>query len=467
MNITFHGAARSVTGSRHELQFGRTRILMDCGMFQGRRQDSERFNRYLGVDPETIHAVLLSHAHIDHSGALPLLAKGKFRGSVYMTEATKDLVGIMLEDSARIQQADCRYLNKHTKRRRREPKGPTPFYSLQDVDTIRQQFETIPYDQTFRVSPRIQAKFTDVGHILGSSSVWVQYTNQGQSLSVLFSGDVGRYDMPILRDPQPSPPCDVLILESTYGDRTHEDDLEAMRTKAESLVKHALKFKSKIIIPAFAVGRTQELVMRIKELVQEGRIPPIPIYIDSPLASKATQVFRQHPECFDEETLKTFTSQKDIFGAKYIHYVGSAQESQRLNAQPGPCVIIAASGMCEGGRIIHHLKHGIQNEKNIIAMVGFQAEHTLGRKLIEEWDTVPIFGKPTPRRAQIVRFNGLSAHGDRHDLLGFVQRLTPKPRKIFVVHGEERQSFSLAAALREEYPNMDVIIPSLHSTHEL
>jgi metallo-beta-lactamase family protein len=465
MTITFHGAARSVTGSRHELQLGNTRILLDCGLFQGRRQDSERFNRYLGVDPETIHAVLLSHAHIDHSGALPILAKGKFRGSVYMTGATKDLVEILLEDSARIQQADCQYLNK--KARPRGQKKPTPYYSIKDVHAIRQQFETVPYDQMFQVSSRIKARFTDAGHILGSSSVWVKYTSQGQSVSVLFSGDVGRYDMPILRDPQPSPPCDVLILESTYGDRMHDEDLEAMRTKAESLVKHALKHKSKIIVPAFAVGRTQELVMRIKELVQDKRIPPIPIYIDSPLASKATQVFRRHPECFDEETLKTFTSEKDLFGAKYIHYVGSVQESQRLNDRPGPCVIIAASGMCEGGRIIHHLKHGIQNEANIIAMVGFQAEHTLGRKLIEEWDTVPIFGKPTPRRAQIVRFNGLSAHGDRHDLLEYVHRLDPKPRKIFVVHGEERQSFSLAAALREEYPKMDVIIPNIHTTYDL
>ena len=464
MKITFHGAARSVTGSRHELQFGKTRILLDCGLFQGRRQDSERFNRNVGVDPETIHAVLLSHAHIDHSGALPLLTKGKFRGPVYMTEATQDLAGILLEDSARIQQADCGYLHK---KRRRGHKGPTPYYSIKDVGIIRQQFEAIPYDHTFRVSTRIKARFTDVGHILGSSSVWVKYTSQRQSVSVLFSGDVGRYDMPILRDPQPSPPCDVLILESTYGDRIHEEDLEGMRTKAESLVKHALKYNSKIIVPAFAVGRTQELVMRIKELVQEGRIPPLPIFIDSPLASKATQIFRQHPECFDEETLNTFISQKDLFGAKYIHYVGNVQESQRLNNQPGPCVIIAASGMCEGGRILHHLKHGIQNEKNIIAMVGFQAEHTLGRKLIEEWDTVPIFGKPTPRRAQIVRFNGLSAHGDRHDLLEFVHRLNPKPRKIFVVHGEERQSFSLATALREEYPKIDVIIPTLHSTHDL
>ncbi len=465
MNITFHGAARSVTGSRHVVQFGRTRILLDCGLFQGRRQETERFNRYLGFDPETIHAVLLSHAHIDHSGALPILSKGKFRGPVYMTAATDDLGKIMLEDSARIQKADCAYLNK--KGRRRGGKGHTPLYSLRDVQAICQRFEPMPYDKTFRVTPRVKARFTDVGHILGSASVWLKHTHQGRSVSVLFSGDLGRFDMPILRDPQPPPPCDVLILESTYGDRLHDEDIETMKSKAESLVKHAIAYKSKIIVPAFAIGRTQELVMRIKELVQEKRVPAIPIYIDSPLASKATQIFRRHPECYDQETLETFAAQKDLFGATYIRYVTSVQESQQLNARPGPCVIIAASGMCEGGRILHHLKHGIQHPANIIAFVGFQAEHTLGRKLIEEWDTVPIFGRPTPRRAHIVRFNGLSAHGDRHDLLAYVHGLNPKPRKIFVVHGEERQSFSLASTLQTEYPKIEVIVPNLHATYDL
>ena len=381
-----------------------------------------------------------------------------------MTDATKDLTGIMLEDSARIQQADCAYLRKKMGRRL---KGPAPLYSLQDVKNICQRFESVAYDKTFQVSPRIKARFTDVGHILGSASVWVKYTQQHESLSVLFSGDLGRYNMPILRDPHPGPPCDVLILESTYGDRSHDEDLTTMRNKAKELVHHAVKHKSKIIVPAFAVGRTQELVMRIKELVKEGVVPAIPIYIDSPLASKATQIFRRHPECFDEETLATFSSQRDIFAAKYIRYVDSVEESQKLNFQAGPCVIIAASGMCEGGRILHHLKHGIQNEANIIAMVGFQAEHTLGRKLIEEWDTVPIFGRPTPRRAKIVRFNGLSAHGDRQDLLAYVEGLNPIPRKVFVVHGEERQSFSLATTLREQYPNMDVVVPNRSTTYDL
>lgn len=463
MKITFHGAAKSVTGSRHELQCGKTRILLDCGLFQGRRQETERFNRYLGFDPDTIQAVLLSHAHIDHSGALPILSKGKFRGPVYMTDATLDLTAIMLEDSAKIQQADCAYIRK--KGYHRGHAGPRPLYSLQDVRRICRQFEPVPYEQTFHVSPRIKARFTDVGHILGSASIWVKYTRQRESRSVLFSGDLGRYNMPILRDPQPSPPCDVLILESTYGDRLHEEDLDTMRKKAAALVHHAVKHKSKIFVPAFAVGRTQELVMRIKEMVKAGEIPPIPIYIDSPLASKATEIFRRHPECFDKETLQTFAAQRDIFSAKYIRYVESVEESMALNDRPGPCIIIAASGMCEGGRILHHLKHGIQNEANIIAIVGFQAEHTLGRKLVEEWDTVPIFGIPTPRRAQVVRFNGLSAHGDRQDLLAYVERLNPKPRKVFVVHGEERQSFSLATTLRQRYPRMEVIVPTRHSTH--
>jgi len=465
MNITFHGAAKSVTGSRHELQFGRTRLLLDCGLFQGRRQESDRLNRHLGFNPKSIQAVLLSHAHIDHSGALPVMAQGQFSGTVYMTGATQDLARILLEDSARIQKADCTYINK--KERRRGQRSLQPLYSHRDVVAITRRFQAERYDKIFQVSPRIKAKFTDVGHILGSASIWLKYTHQANSVSVLFTGDLGRFNMPILKDPQPPPPCDVLIIESTYGDRTHDENIESMRTKAEEVVKHALEHKSKIIVPAFAVGRTQEIVMRIKELVHEGRVQPLPIYIDSPLASKATDIFRRHPECFDEETYRTFTSQGDPFAAQNIRYVSTVQESQALNRQRGPCVIISASGMCEGGRILHHLKHAIQDEANIIAMVGFQAEHTLGRKLIEEWDTVPIFGVPTPRRAKVVRFNGLSAHADRNDLLAYVQALTPTPQKIFVVHGEERQSFSLATALRADYPGVDIVVPDSGSTFEI
>ena len=465
MKISFYGAARSVTGSRHLIDTGGTRILLDCGMYQGRRQTSDRLNRRLGFDAKTVNAVLLSHAHIDHSGALPVLAKEKFKGPVYMTDATADLTSIMLQDSARIQKNDYTYINK--KERRRGNRRLLPYYDAKDVRSIIQRFSSIRYGKTVRISPRVKAEFYDAGHILGSSSIWLKHTHHGNSVSVLFSGDLGRADMPILRDPQPPPSCDVLILESTYGDRVHDEDLETMKQKARELVTHAQKHRSKIIVPAFAIGRTQELVMRIKELVHTHKVDPLPIFIDSPLASKATDIFRRHPECFDQETYQTFTSQTDPFSAKYIRYVSSVQESQALNNMRGPCVIISASGMCEGGRVLHHLKHAIQDEQNIIALVGFQAEHTLGRKLIEEWDMVPIFGHPTPRRAKIVRFNGLSAHADRNDLLAYVRAINPLPSKVFVVHGEERQSFSLASAIREEHPRVEVTVPEFGSTHRI
>ena len=465
MKISFHGAARSVTGSRHLIEAGGTRILLDCGMYQGRRQLSDKLNRKLGFESSSVDAVLLSHAHIDHSGALPILAKEKFKGSVYMTDATADLTSLMLQDSARIQKNDLIYINK--KERRRGHKRLSPSYEAKDVRSIVQRFSSVHYGKSVRVSPRIKAEFYDAGHILGSSSIWFKHTHRGNTLSVLFSGDLGRADMPILQDPHHPPSCDVLIIESTYGDRLHNEDLESMKQKAKNLVIHAQKHRSKIIVPAFAIGRTQELVMRIKELVQIQEIDPLPIYIDSPLAIKATEIFRRHPECFDQETYQTFTSKGDPFGAKYIRYVSSIQESQKLNNMKGPCVIISASGMCEGGRVLHHLKHAIQDEANIIAMVGFQAEHTLGRKLVEEWDMVPILGRPIPRRAQIVRFNGLSAHADRNDLLAYVRAIDPLPSKVFVVHGEERQSFSLAAAIHAEHPGIEVTVPDIGETHPL
>ena len=464
MKISFFGAARSVTGSRHVIDAGGSRLLLDCGLFQGRRQASDKLNRRLGFDPESIDAVLLSHAHVDHSGALPILAKGNYRGPVYMTDATADLTSLMLEDSARIQKHDCVYINK--KERRRGGKRRLPFYDATDVRTISRQFVSVPYDESIRITSRIKAKFYDAGHILGSASIWFKQSHRGNTRSVLFSGDLGRPNMPVLRDPHQPPSCDVLIIESTYGDREHGEDLDAMKRKALDLVQHAVEHRSKIIVPAFAIGRTQDLVMRIKEAVRNGEIDPIPIFIDSPLASKATRVFRRHPECFDRETFQTFTSQGDPFAAKYIKYVASVRESQTLNARRGPCVIISASGMCEGGRVLHHLKHAVQDEANIIALVGFQAEHTLGRKLVEEWDTVPIFGVPTPRRARIVRFNGLSAHADRNDLLGYVRAIRPKPSQIFVVHGEERQSFSLASTIRTEHPGIEVVVPEAGATYD-
>ena len=465
MKLSFYGAARSVTGSRHLLEAPGFRLMFDCGMFQGRRQEAFRKNQDLGFDPKSLGAVLLSHAHIDHSGALPVLPGQGFSGKVYLTRASADLAGIMLEDSARVQEYDCRYVNKQERRR-----GKTcvqPIYDADDVRKIVKRFEGTRYGDQVKIAPRLTASFHDAGHILGSAAVRVKYTARGNTTTVLFSGDLGRSHMPILRDPEPPPACDVLILESTYGDRLHEQAGEEMKRKAQDLIQHARTHKSKIIVPAFAVGRTQELVMRIKELVGEGRVEPIPIYIDSPLAGKATEVFKRHPECYDEETMKTFSSGGDVFASRYIHFVSSPEESKRLNAMRGPCVIISSSGMCEGGRIIHHLKHAIQDEANVIVFVGFQAEHTLGRKLVEGWDVVPIFGIPTKRRAQIVKFNGLSAHADRNDLLAYVRAINPLPSKVFVVHGEEKQALSLGAAIQAEHPKIDVLVPYPASTHEL
>jgi len=465
MNLSFHGAARSVTGSRHLLDVPGSRYLLDCGLFQGRREEALKQNRDLGFDPKSLSAVLLSHAHIDHSGALPVLPRFGFSGKVYLTRASADLAAIMLEDSARVQESDCRYVNK--KERRRGRTCVRPFYDGDDVKKIVRRFEGVRYGDHTKLAPRVSASYHDAGHILGSAAIRLKYTARGTTTTVLFSGDLGRSNMPLLRDPEPPPPCDVLILESTYGDRLHEQVGEEMKKKAQDLIEHARTHKSKIIVPAFAVGRTQELVMRIKELVGEGRIDPIPIYIDSPLAERATTVFRRHPECYDEDTMKTFSADGDPFASRYIRFISSPQDSKQLNATRGPMVIISSSGMCEGGRVVHHLKHAIQDEANVIVFVGFQAEHTLGRKLVEGWDVVPIFGVPTPRRAQIVKFNGLSAHADRNDLLAYVRAINPLPGKIFVVHGEEKQALSLATALQTEHAAVDVVVPHLGSSHAL
>lgn len=465
MKLSFHGAARSVTGSRHLIETAGCRLLLDCGMFQGRREEADRQNRDLGFDPKSLSSVLLSHAHIDHSGALPVLDRCRFSGKVYLTRATADLAAIMLQDAARIQESDCLYVNK--KERRRGKKCISPFFDSDDVEAITRRFVGVRYQDAVKIAPRVTASFHDAGHILGSAAVRVKYTARGNTTTVLFSGDLGRSHMPILRDPEPPPSCDVLILESTYGDRLHEQAGEEMKQKAQDLIAHARAHKSKIIVPAFAVGRTQELIMRIKELVGEQRIDPIPIYIDSPLASKATEVFRRHPECYDEETYRTFTSEGDPFASRYIHFVSSPDDSKRLNSMKGPCIIISSSGMCEGGRVLHHLKHAIQDEANVIVFVGFQAEHTLGRKLVEGWDVVPIFGVPTQRKAQIVKFNGLSAHADRNDLLAYVRAINPLPAQIFIVHGEEKQALSLGAAIQAEHPGIDVQIPHRGSTYDI
>ena len=465
MKLSFYGAARSVTGSRHLIEAGGSRILLDCGLFQGRREEAEHRNRDLGFDGKSVDAVLLSHAHIDHSGALPVLGKHGFSGKVFATRATADLTDVMLADSAHIQESDCEYVNR--KEGRTDGRCRRPLYTADDAQAIMREFSSVRYQEVVSPLRGVKAVFHDAGHILGSAAVSVRVTESGTSKVVLFSGDLGRREMPILRDPQPPPPCDVLIIESTYGDRLHAETAEEAKHKAVALIEHAVAHRSKIIVPAFAVGRTQDLVMWMKDLVKEDRVRPIPVYIDSPLALRATDIFRRHPECYDEETYRILTTEGDPFMAKYIRYVSSVHESQKLNSMKGPCIIVAASGMCEGGRVLHHLRHAIQSEDNIVAIVGFQAEHTLGRKLVEGWDVVPIFGVPVPRRAQVVRFNGLSAHADRNDLLAYMRAITPPPSRVFIVHGEDRQAFSLAAAIRAEHPGVEVTVPDTSTIYDV
>ena len=465
MKLSFHGATRSVTGSRHLIEAEGGRVLFDCGLFQGRRDEAEARNRDLGFDAKSVDAVLLSHAHIDHSGALPVLAKQGFFGKVFATRATADLTDVMLADSAHIQESDCLYVNR--KEGRTDSRCRRPLYTGDDAQSIMRQFAAVRYQEVATPLRGMKAVFHDAGHILGSAAISLRVMESGSTKVVLFSGDLGRRQMPILRDPQPPPPCDILIIESTYGDRLHAETAEEAKRKAAALIQHAITHRSKIIVPAFAVGRTQDLVMWMKDLVKEGRVPPLPMYIDSPLALRTTEIFRRHPECYDEETYRILTTEGDPFVAKYIRYVSSVHESQKLNTMKGPCIIVAASGMCEGGRVLHHLRHAIQDEDNIVAIVGFQAEHTLGRKLVEGWDVVPIFGVPVPRRAQVVRFNGLSAHGDRDDLLTYVRAINPLPSRVFIVHGEDRQAFALAAAIRVEHPGVEVTVPDPSTIYEL
>ncbi len=309
MRVSFHEAARSVTGGRHQIEVPGFWLLLDCSLFQGRRDEADRRNADMGFDSKSMGAVLLSDGHIDHSGTLPVLPRLGFSGNVHATDATADLAGIMLHDSARVQQSDCRYVNKKEQRRGRT--CVRPFYDETDVRRIMRHLESERYGHQVKIAPHVTASFHDASHIFGSAAIRVKYSARGNTTTVLFRGDLGRSKIPILRDPEPPPPCDVLILESTYGDRLHEKAGEEIKKKAQDLIAHARTYRSKIIIPAFAVGRTQELVMRIKELVGEGRVDPIPIYIDSPLAGKATEVFRRHPECYDEETLKTFSDYGD------------------------------------------------------------------------------------------------------------------------------------------------------------
>lgn len=445
MEIQFLGAVRNVTGSMHLLTVNGQRILLECGLFQGRRQEAFERNRHLPFDARAVDAMVLSHAHIDHSGNIPNLVKSGFEGNIYCTYATRDLCSIMLRDAGHIMEADTEYVNK---RHRRQGKPEVePIYTVAEATASLRYFMSMDYGRSALIAPGVTLTFYDAGHILGSALCALDIAEKGRAYRLLFTGDLGRTAMPILDDPQPVPGVDYLITESTYGARTHETVQQA-EGHLKRVIHKAYARGGKVIIPAFSVGRTQEIVYALHRLSKAGEIPQLPIYVDSPLAINATEVFRLHPEYYDRETLDFMLEHEDAFGFDHLHYIRWVEDSKALNERTDPMVIISASGMCEAGRILHHLKNNIEQERNIILFVGYQAVHTLGRRILEGQETVSIFGEPYTVRAEVESIDGYSAHADREELLAYMRRIEPRRiRKAFLVHGDLDASLALQPAL--------------------
>jgi metallo-beta-lactamase family protein len=448
MKITFHGAAQTVTGSRHLVEVNGRRILLDCGLFQGRRTEAEQRNRHMGFEAGTVDAVVLSHAHIDHCGAIPALVNHGFGGPVYATPATADLCAVMLRDSAHIQEKDIETVNR--REGLRGDRAKKPLYTEEDAVRASKRFQRRNYRQPFEVAEGVTATFLDAGHILGAAMVRLDISEKGRRRSLLFTGDLGRDALPIVRDPEPVDRADILLLETTYGNREHPP-IEDTEAQLVDLVKRTVDRQGKILIPAFAVGRTQQITYLLNNLSAEGRIPAVPVFVDSPLAIETTEVFRKHPDCWDPEMVNLLREKNDAdpFGFRMLTYVHSADESKKLNSLDGPAIIIAASGMCESGRILHHLANHAQNERNTILIVGYQAEGTLGRRIVEGQVNLRILGRDVERRAQVVKMNALSAHAGRGELMKFYGGFKDRVRNLFLVHGEPAQSGPFAEWARE------------------
>lgn len=462
MQLTFHGAAETVTGSKHLLSLDDGhRLLLDCGLFQGRREESNRRNRDFGFDAASVDAVVLSHAHIDHAGLLPKLWADGFRGRIWATHATRDLCSLMLRDSAYLQEKDVRFVNKIRRRKNQPPVDP--LYTIDDADGAMQHFVGVAYDASFEPLPGVTARFVDAGHILGSASVQLDVTRpDGSTVRIGFSGDVGNPGRPILRDPRPLPPCDVLLCESTYGGEVH-DPPDRSKERLADIVRTTSGHGGKVLIPAFAVGRTQEIVYALDQLWTAGALPPIPVYVDSPLAVNATGVYAAHPECYDDE-LRRYAERGDgdPLGFERLTYIRDVEDSKALNASDMPMVIISASGMCEGGRILHHLRNNVEDPRTTVLMVGYCADHTLGKRIIERRDTINIFGEPHALRATVEVMNSYSAHADEPGLLRWLQSQdADRLQGLYLVHGAPDRQSALASALREH--GFDPVIPS-HGT---
>lgn len=454
-SITFHGATREVTGSMHVLEVDGFRVALDCGLFQGRRAEARTKNLEFQCDPAKIDAVIISHAHIDHSGRLPRLVKQGYDGPIYMTPASRDLAAVMLNDSAHIQEEDAAYWNRKRVKRGDEP--IEPLYERDDAIQAVEQIFGIPYDRPMYLAPRIQFRFVNSGHMLGSGMVHIEVGGNGEEgFSLLYTGDVGRPGVPILKDPKPLPASDYLICESTYGGRS-TPPVPDMKDRLAEVVQNTVKRGGKVIVPSFSVGRTQTIVYNLHQLFTDGVIEELPVYVDSPLAVNATEVFRLHPECYDSDAREFNSRVGDMLANGSCRYIRDVEESKALHQRREPCVIISASGMCEFGRILHHLKNNIGNKKNTVLIVGFQAEHTAGRRIVEGADEIKIFGKMYRLRADVVVLNGFSSHADSGELKDLTAPLAESCRHAFIVHGELDQSEALRTTLEAlGFGNVDI-----------
>lgn len=466
MKITFHGAARNVTGSKHliELTTG-TKILLDCGMFQGMGEETDDLNEHFGFRPDKVDYLILSHAHIDHCGLIPRLVAEGFKGTIFSTAPTMDLARILLNDSAHIQEQDAVFSNKMRSR-----KGLSiiePLYTEADVVETMGRFKIVEYDEDFQIDPRVTLRFTDAGHILGSACVHLTIVDEGKEYRVAFSGDVGRYGDPLLKNPQVFQQADYILLESTYGDSLHKD-LEAIEGQLQQMIQETCIIKGgKLIIPAFSVGRTQELLYALNALELKGTLPDLQYYVDSPLSEKATNVLREHPDVFNNTVQKVLKKDDDVFLFKGLRFIQSVEESKALNNDPRPCVIISSSGMAEAGRVKHHIKNNIGNSKNTILMVGYCEPSSLGGRLTAGAKVVRIFGDEYDVRSDVRVIKSMSAHGDYEDLLSFLSCQDPaQVKKIFLVHGEhDVQSRFRKRLLEAGFSN--VMIPDQHQAEVL
>jgi metallo-beta-lactamase family protein len=464
MRVHFFGATRTTTGSMYLLEVNGRRLLLECGLFQGRREESVERNRKFPFDPATLDGVVLSHAHIDHCGNLPNLCRTGYAGNIYSTFATRDLAAIMLEDSAGIQKDDAAFLTRVRAKKGLPP--IEPLYSATDAEKAVRQFVTFGYDRPMPVTDGVTVTFRDAGHILGAAQVILDIREGQRSFRYLFSGDVGRGDDLILRDPQPVERVDYLQIEATYGNRVHSAKAPAGE-ELRRLVTQTLRQGGKVIIPAFAVGRTQQIVYELNQCTLEGECAAVPIFVDSPLSTNATEVYRLHSECFNEDIYRFLREKANPFAMTNLTYIREVAHSMKLNELQGPAIIISASGMAEAGRIRHHLKNHIGQPENLILFIGYCAEHTLGAQILAGKNPVNIFGEPYPVRARVASIDAFSGHADKNELTRYVQAMTGEIKKIAVIHGDEDQCLPWAETLRHLKPKAEVIVPVYQQVMEV